>query len=351
MKVVTSVPLDNWNEAAAAAKQAEEIGFHGLTSFEINHDPFIPLAFAANATSKIQLATAIAVAFPRSPMIVANTAWDLQQQSGGRFSLGLGSQVKGHNVRRFSTPWSVPVPRLREYIQSLRAIWECWERGDNKLQFEGEHYNFSLMTPEFSPPPSGLPLVPISIAAVGPAMIKLAGEVCDGVKLHLFCTRKYLEDVCIPQIEKGLLENRVNRENFEIWGGGFVATGKDEDAVQKEVEALRYRVAFYGSTRSYRPVLSAHGLDDLGDVLHQMSVSGDWKEMAKRIPDDVVDLFGAIGTYDTIAAKIEERFGGLTDVINLEFPEGIDPGLVRGLIQDIDRIPARFHDFKTKSAA
>jgi len=233
----------------------------------------------------------------------------------------------------------------------MRAIWECWERGDHKLNFEGEHYNFSLMTPEFSPNPTGLPLVPVSIAAVGPAMLKLAGEVCDGVKLHLFCTRKYLEEVCMPQIDKGLAKNRVSRENFEIWGGGFVATGADEEAVQREVDEIRYRVAFYGSTRSYRPVLSAHGLDDLGDELHHMSVSGGWKEMASRIPDDVVELFGAVGTYDTIASKIEKRFGGLADVINLEFPEGTDPGLIKGLIQDVGRIPTNFQNFDTKAAA
>lgn len=351
MKLVTHVPLDDWAASSAAAKKAEELGFHGLTSFEIDHDPFIPLAFAAQATKTINLATAIAVAFPRSPMVVATTAWDLQRQSGGRFSLGLGSQVKGHNVRRFSVPWSAPVPRLREYIQSVRAIWECWERGGTKLQFEGEHYNFSLMTPEFAPDPTGLPMAPIAISAVGPAMLKLAGEVCDGVKLHLFCTRKYLEDVCLPQIDKGLVKNRVERKNFEIWGGGFIATGKDDEAVEKAMDEVRYRVAFYGSTRSYRPVLSLHGLDDLGDELHSMSVSGGWKDMASRVSDDVVRLFGAVGTYDTIASEIEKRFGGLADVVNLEFPEDTDPGVIRGLIQDIDRIPTRFENFKTEIAA
>ncbi|NQV21827.1 MAG: TIGR03617 family F420-dependent LLM class oxidoreductase [Rhodospirillales bacterium] len=351
MKVMTRVPLDDWNASAAAAKRTEELGFHGLTSFEIDHDPFIPLAFAAMATNKINLATAIAVAFPRSPMITATTAWDLQRQSGGRFSLGIGSQVKGHNVRRFSVPWSAPVPRLREYIQSLRTIWECWERGDHKLQFEGEHYNFSLTTPEFSPDPTGLPMVPISISAVGPAMLKLAGEVCDGVKLHLFCSRKYLEEVCLPQVEKGLAKNLVARENFEIWGGGFVATGQDEQAVRTAMDEVRYRIAFYGSTRSYRPVLSLHGLDDLGDELHHMSVSGGWKNMASLISDDVVELFGAVGTYDTIVSAIEKRYGGLSDVINLDFPENTDPGLVKGLLQDIDRIPTRFQNFKTQAAA
>ena len=172
-------------------------------SAEIANDPFVPLAFAAVATQRIELSTGICVAFPRSPMVVAETSWDLHAQSGGRFRLGLGSQVKGHNERRFSVPWSAPVPRLREYVESLRAIWRCWEKQE-PLRYEGEHYRFTLMTPEFSPPPSGLPAIPVSIAAVGPDMLKLAGRVCDGVRLHGFATRKYLEEVALPQIEAGL---------------------------------------------------------------------------------------------------------------------------------------------------
>ena len=175
----------------------------------------MPLGFAALATERIRLATAIAVCFPRSPMVVANTAWDLQEQSGGRFVLGLGAQVKGHNERRFSVPWSAPVPRIREYVESLRAIWRAWEKGE-ELNYEGEHYRFTLMTPEFSPRPTGLPRVPITIAAVGPAMIKQAGRVCDGVRLHGFATREYLEQVALPMLDEGLAESGRKRSEFEL---------------------------------------------------------------------------------------------------------------------------------------
>ena len=189
MKVETGIPMDNWHEAGPAAAAAEAGGFDGVLSFEIANDPFIPLAFAAVATKRIQLGTSIAVCFQRSPMIMATSAWDLHLQSKGRFTLGLGTQVKGHNVRRFSVPWSPPQPRLREYVQSLRTIWRGWETGEN-LDFQGEHYAFSLMTPEFSPPKSELGPIPISIAAVGPALLRLAGAVCDGVRLHVFAPRK-----------------------------------------------------------------------------------------------------------------------------------------------------------------
>ncbi|MEN8180928.1 MAG: TIGR03617 family F420-dependent LLM class oxidoreductase [Myxococcota bacterium] len=278
----TPIPLGDWRAVAAAAREAEAQGYDGLMSAEIAHDPFVPLAFAALETSRIELGTAIAVAFPRSPMVVANTAWDLQVHSRGRFVLGLGSQVKGHNVRRFSVPWSAPAPRLGEYVEALRAIWRCWEKRE-RLAFEGQHYRFTLMTPEFSPVPSGLPPVPIEIAAVGPAMLRLAGRLCDGVRLHGFCTRRYLEEVALPAVLGGLARSRRDRQHFEIWGGGFIATGATDDDVRRAMDQVRYRIAFYGSTRSYRPVLSIHGWDDLGDKLHRMSVRGEWQDMAAEV--------------------------------------------------------------------
>jgi probable F420-dependent oxidoreductase len=247
-------------------------------------------------------------------MVVAGTSWDLHAQSGGRFRLGLGSQVKGHNERRFSVPWSAPVPRLREYIESLRAIWRCWEKKE-PLRYEGEHYRFTLMTPEFSPRPTGLPPIPVSIAAVGPDMQKLAGRVCDGVRLHGFATRKYVEEVALPQIEAGLRQSGRTRAQFEVWGGGFVVTGADEAELAKALEVARYRVAFYGSTRSYHGVLALHGWEALGAELHEMSKRGQWDAMAKRVPDEVVRTFAAVGTHAELADAIEERFGGLTDTV------------------------------------
>lgn len=331
----------NWRDVGDAAKAAEDVGFDAFASPEIANDPFIPLALAGLATQRIQLRTAIAVAFPRSPMVMANLGWDLQVNSGGRFTLGLGTQVKGHNERRFSVPWSHPAQRLREYVESLRAIWRCWEKRE-PLAYEGQHYRFTLMTPEFSPPPSGLPPVPIYIAAVRPAMMRLAGSSCDGVRLHGFCTRRYLTEVALPNLEKGLARAGRSRATFEICGGGFIATGKDEAAVGRALEMIRYRVAFYGSTRTYSPVLSLHGWDDLSAQLHRLSKEGRWPEMAAAVPDDVLREFTAVATYDGLCAAIEQRFGGLSDSIELGFPDGTSRGEARELLQDLRRIPARF---------
>lgn len=330
-----------WRDVPEAARAAEAAGFDAFASPEIANDPFVPLAFAAIATERIQLRTAIAVAFARSPMVVANVAWDLQVNSRGRFVLGLGTQVKGHNERRFSVPWVQPAARLREFVESLRAIWRCWEKG-TPLAFEGEHYRFTLMTPEFSPPPSGLPMVPVYIAAVRPAMLRLAGRVCDGVRLHGFCTRRYLEEVAAPNLLRGLREQGRTRESFEVCGGGFVATGKDDAAVAKAVEGIRYRIAFYGSTRTYLPVFEVHGWQDLGAELHRLSREGRWAEMAARVPDDVVREFTAVARYDQLGRAIDERFGGLSDSIEMGFPPGTSAGEVKEILADIHRVPIRF---------
>ena len=344
MRVETTVPLDDWRKVPEVARRAEEAGFDGIVSAEIQNDPFVPLAFAALATERIQLGTAIAVAFPRSPMVVANTAWDLQVHSKGRFVLGLGTQVKGHNERRFSVAWSAPAPRLREYVESLRAIWRTWQTGE-PLAYEGKHYRFTLMTPEFSPPKNELPPIPITIAAVGPAMLKLAGRICDGVRLHGFATRKYLEEVALPQIHAGLAQGGRPRANFEVWGGGFVLTGADDAAVAKQIEFGRYRIAFYGSTRSYHVVLAAHGWEDLGNELHAMSKRGQWNEMAKRVPDEVVRTFAAVGRYDEIAGLIADRFGGVTDTVTLGVDASSNPGVMREIVQDVRRIPCAFEAY------
>ncbi len=207
MRVFTSLPLREWREVGPAARDAEAAGFDALMTVELGHDVFAPLAFAALATERVELTPSIAVAFPRSPTVLASQAWDLQANSRGRFVLGLGSQVKGHNERRFGIPWSPPAPRLREYVQALRAIWRCWEtRG--KLDFQGEHYKLTLMTPDFSPEPTGLPMVPVTISAVGEAMLRVAGQVCDGVRLHPLCSRRYLEEICLPRIMEGMRRER-----------------------------------------------------------------------------------------------------------------------------------------------
>jgi probable F420-dependent oxidoreductase len=345
MRIETGIPLDDWRAVAPAARRAEAIGFDGITTPEIANDPFVPLAFAALATERIQIGTAIAVAFPRSPMVVANLGWDLQVNSRGRFVLGLGPQVKGHNERRFSVPWSAPVPRLREYVESLRAIWRCWERCE-PLRYEGEHYRFTLMTPEFSPPPAGLPPVPVTIAAVGKDMLRLAGRVCDGVRLHGFCTRRYLEEVALPQLREGLERSGRPREEFEVWGGGFLATGRDADEVAKQVEWSRYRIAFYGSTRTYSPVLALHGWDELAEKLHAMSKRGQWNEMAAQVPDDVVHEFVAVAPWSELRGAVEKRFGGLVDSIAIGFAEDVPEGQAREIVADLRVIPQGFRGFR-----
>jgi probable F420-dependent oxidoreductase len=313
------------------------VGFDSFASPEIAHDPFFPLAMAATATERIGLRTAIAVAFPRSPMVMANIAWDLAQESNGRFTLGLGTQVKAHNERRFSVTWDRPRERLREYVLALRAIWRTWEKKE-PLRFEGQHYRFTLMTPEFSPEPTGYPPIPIYTAAVRPAMLELAGEVCDGVRLHGFATRKYLTEVALPSIHAGLSMRGKQREDFEVCGGGFIVTGPDHESVSQAFELTRYRVAFYASTPSYEPVLAAHGWEDLGRKLNAMSRRGEWQRMASEVSDEVVHAFSAVATYPELASAIRTRFGGISDCVELGFPENTESGLVRELLSDIRTI-------------
>lgn len=346
MRVSTVVPGGDWKASGSAAKAAEEAGYDQVQANELKSDPFASLIPATLTTHRIGLATSVAIAFPRSPMITAGLAWDLQRNSGGRFTLGLGSQVRGHNERRFSVPWSPPAPRMAEYVEALRAIWRCWETGA-KLAFEGQHYTFTLMTPEFAQEPNGLPMVPITIAAVGPAMLRLAGRHCDGARLHGFCTRKYIEAVVMPEIEAGFAASGRERRDFEISGGGFVATGATPEAVREAAEQIRYRVAFYGSTPAYRPVLALHGLEDLGVRLTNLVKAGEWDKLSAQVSDDVLHLFAAVGTYDVLPERIAERFGGLVDTVSIDFGPGSDPAVAARLIREIRKIASPFAGFTT----
>ena len=350
MRVSMSLPSHDWSLCGPAARQAEDDGFDSIQSNELKYDPFAPLAFAALATERVQLVTSVAIAFPRSPMIVANQAWDLHKHSKGRFVVGLGSQVKAHNERRFSVPWIAPAARLGEYCESLRAIFRCWEYGE-KLNYQGKHYKFSLMTPEFSPPKQNLPLPPIAMAAVGPLMLKTAARVSDSVRLHSFATREYLEKVVVPMLDAELAANGKSLENFEITGGGFIATGPNEAAVKEAAEKVRYRVAFYGSTPAYRPVFDIHGLSDLGLKLTDMSKQGAWNEMASEVPDDVLDLFVARSTYEGLPDAIAKRYGGIVDTVTIEFASGTPASVRRDVIDAVHKIPGKFQDFKRQTAA
>jgi probable F420-dependent oxidoreductase len=344
MRVFDTLPDQDLRTVGPAAAALEATGADGVVTQENRHDPFLPLVAAGLATDRLELHTGIAIAFARSPMSVANMAWDLAGSTGGRFVIGLGPQVRAHNERRFSVPWSPPAPRMREYVQALRAIFRCWKTG-GKLAYEGEHYRFTLMTPNFVPEPIAAPAPPITIAAVGPVMLKVAAEECDGVKLHPFCSRKYHEEAVMPRLLEGLAKAGRPRERFEVAGGGFLATGKDDEAVAKMFEWVRQRVAFYASTPAYWPVLAVHGLEDLGRKLNEMTRQGRWSEMAKEVSDDVVDLFAMRGRHDRIAAVVEARLGGLGDTLYASSNSGMRADLPPDLVQDLRRIPAAFKGF------
>ena len=346
MRISTTLPQDDLNDVPAIARAAEAAGYDGLVTSENRNDPFLSLGVAAVSTSRVELCTGIAIAFSRSPMPVANLSWDLQVASRGRFVLGLGSQVRAHNENRFSVPWSAPAPRLKEYVESLRAIWRSWEKGE-PLAYRGQHYKFTLMTPNFTPRSGGHPMVPVTLAAVGPAMLRLAGESYDGVRLHPFCTRRYLDEVVMRELRTGMMRSGRAREHFEIAGGGFIATGPDEASVAKVVEWVRYRVAFYGSTPAYWPVLAVHGLDELGQKLNVMSKAGKWDEMAGEISDDVLRLFAAVATHRDLAREIERRFGGVSDSVGLSGGYGTRQDIPPDLVQDIRRIPSVFSGYRT----
>jgi len=346
MRILTTLPQDDLTAVPAEARAAEEAGYDGVVTSENRHDPFLSLGIAAVNTSRMALCTGIAIAFSRSPMPVANASWDLQAASRGRFVLGLGTQIRAHNENRFSVPWSAPAPRMREYVEALRAIWRCWEKGE-KLAYHGQHYKFTLMTPNFTPESHGQPMVPVTIAAVGPVMLRLAGEACDGVRLHGFCTRRYLDDVVLQELRAGWARSGRPRARFEIAGGGFIATGPDEESVAKMFEWVRTRVAFYGSTPAYWPVLEVHGLHDLGRKLNVMSKTGQWDQMSAEISDDIVRLFAVVGTHRELAGEIEKRFAGVTDAVTLSGGYGVHQHIPPDLIQDIRRIPSPFTGFQT----
>ena len=339
MRIVAGMPNADLRSVPEFVALVEDAGWDGVSVAENAHNPFLPLAVAAVNSRRIQLATGVAIAFPRSPMMMANNAWDLQAASDGRFVLGIGSQVKAHNERRFSTPWSAPAPRMREYVQALRAIWTTWQTGE-PLKFEGDHYRFDLMTPNFTPSALDGPPPPVKLSAVGPGMLRLSGEVADGVSLHPFCTRDYIVNQILPRLEEGMARTGRTRERFEISGGGFVATGATDEDVAEMVEWVRYRIGFYGSTRAYWPVLVEHGLEELGQKLNELSRRGEWDRMAAEVSDDVVHLFAAVARHDELPGAIVDRFGGVTDSVAFT-----KPSLDRDLIGELQQIPTAFQAF------
>ena len=292
----------------ARAAALEEAGYDGGHTAETTHDAFLPLVLAAQATERLELGTSIAVAFARTPMTMAIVANDLQVASKGRLVLGLGSQIKPHIERRFSMPWSHPAPRMREYVLAMRAIWASWHDG-TKLDFKGDFYTHTLMTPFFSPGPSPYGSPKVWLAAVGQRMTEVAGEVADGVILHGFTTERYVREVTLPALERGFARAGRGRDGFEVSGPMFVVSGTSDEEWAAARQGTKQQIAFYGSTPAYRPVLELHGWGDVGDELNTMSKRGEWVEMGELITDDILDAFAVVAEPDDVAPKLRARFG------------------------------------------
>jgi probable F420-dependent oxidoreductase len=324
-------------EVAPEAAEAEAVGFDAIWFAEAGTDPFVPNAVASQATGSVQLGTAIAVAFGRSPLTVAQAAWDLNILSQGRFVLGLGSQVKAHIERRYSMPWSRPAARMREYIQALGAIWNSWESGD-RLAFQGEFYTHTLMTPTFSPVVRDWGRPEVHLAAVGPLMTHVAGEVADGLRVHSFTTDRYLRDRTIPNLERGLQAAGRSRSDVEVSLPLMVGVGSDEHELEAARDLNRRRISFYGSTPAYREVLELHGWGDLQTELHALSVQQRWDEMAALVDDEVLAAFAVCGEVTAVAAELSRRYGDLVDRVSLYFSEGVRNGsLAPALLEALGR--------------
>lgn len=308
----------------ARAKEIEALGYDGLFTAETQHDPFFPLLLAAEHTEHLELGTSIAVAFPRSPLHLAHIGHDLNTYSKGRFILGLGSQIKAHIEKRFSSTFSHPAPRMREMVLAMHAIWNTWNQGE-PLRFEGDFYRHTLMTPFFSPKPCPWGPPRVFLAAVGEKMTEVVGEVADGMFLHGFTTEKYVRETTMPAIERGLAKSGRQRSDIELAGSIFMVTGADEEEREKADASVRQQIAFYGSTPAYRPVLAAHGWEALQDELNALSKRGEWEEMGRRISDEVLDAFAVVGEPEELPGLVKARYGDLIDRLSFYAPYRTEP--------------------------
>lgn len=321
-------------ELAKQARDLEGLGYDGIMTAETSHDPFLQLVVAAEHTERVELATGIAVAFARNPMTLANLGHDLQTYSGGRAIVGLGSQIKPHIEKRFSMEWSHPAARMREMILAMRAIWACWNDGE-KLDFRGEFYRHTLMTPFFNPGPTGHGPPKVFLAAVGEHMTEVAGEVADGILIHGFTTERYVREVTIPAVERGLAKAGRSREGFEVSGPLFVVTGTTDEEVERAKTGTRQQIAFYGSTPNYKPVLDLHGWGELQPELNALSKQGKWVEMGELIDDEILSTFAVISGPDDVAKELKSRFGDVVDRCSFYAPYRSDPAQWRSVIGDL----------------
>jgi probable F420-dependent oxidoreductase len=307
-------------EVPATARESEQLGFDALWVQEAGNDPFLASAIAAEHTERVKVGTAVAIAFPRSPMVTACAAWDLARLARGRFILGLGTQVKGHIERRYATRWEKPVAKLREYVEALRAIFSCFAAGGRKLSYQGKFYNFSLMTPFFAPEVHDYSRIPIYVAGVNDRICELAGELCEGLHAHPFHSAKYLREFVLPHVAKGLARSGRQRSDFTIATSVFVVTGRSPEELERAKAAVRQQIAFYASTRTYAVVLETHGWNDLPLRLNAMAARGQWDSMGREITDEMLEAYAVSGTPDDIGPRIKARYEGLVDRLALYIP-------------------------------
>ena len=323
MKFDASLLVHDLAQMPALAKFADETGFDGIWTFETAHEPFLPLVLAAEHSQQLSLGTSIAVAFARSPAILAYLAWDLAKFSKGRFILGLGTQVKGHNERRFGVKWENPVAKMREVILAVRAFWDCWQNR-TRLDFRGEYFKLNLMTPFFSPEPHEYHRIPIFVAGVNRRMCQLAGELCEGFHAHPLHTARYLKERVIPNIVAGLMKSGRARMSIEISSSIFVIPTDDPQQAVKFEREIREQIAFYASTPPYRPVFDLEGWGSVADELKAMAAHGRWNEMSSLINDEILDRFALRGRWADLPEKVLQKYDGLLDRVSYYFP--IVPG-------------------------
>jgi len=337
MKIDTGLgggPSDTPATLGSRARALEELGYDGINTAETSHDPFLPLAIAAEHTERVQLGTGIAVAFARSPMTTASTAWDLNLLSRGRMMLGLGSQIQPHITKRFSMPWSHPAPRMREFVMAMRAIWSSWQDG-TKLDFRGDFYTHTLMTPFFNPGRNEFGAPKVYLAAVGEKMTEVAGEVCDGILIHGFTTERYVREVTLPAVARGLARAGRERSSFEVSGPLFVVTGTTEREVEAAKVATRRQIGFYGSTPAYRGVLDLHGWGDLQPELNSLSKQGKWAEMGELVDDEILHTFAVVAEPEGVGEELKRRYGGIVDRMSFYAPYESDPDRWAKVIDDL----------------
>jgi len=331
MKVDSGIPSVGIEEIVATAQELEGLGYDGGFTAETNHDPFLALVIAAEHTETLELGTTIAVAFARNPMTLANIGHDLQLLSKGRFRLGLGSQIKAHIEKRFSMPWSHPAARMRELVLAMKAIWACWNNGE-KLEFRGEFYNHTLMTPFFDPGPSPYGPPSVQLAAVGELMTEVAGEVADGMILHGFTTERYVREVTLPALERGFAKAGKTRADFDLSGPLFVVTGTSDEEVEAARQGTKQQIAFYGSTPAYRGVLELHGWGALQDDLNKLSKQGKWVEMGELIDDEMLETFAVIADPEEVPKALTTRYGDVVDRLSFYAPYRSDPDRWRQIL-------------------